>query len=111
MSSTNHVLAQHSGNGFGNTPIHDQVLLKIVAGTYAQVGGDFFRSLVCHLAEALHVRYAFISELCRCADDAGTHAGLLDRQRFWRELSVYARWHTVRRRGRWSNLLSPTQYP
>ena len=77
MSSTDHVLAQHSGNGFGNTPIHDQVLLKIVAGTYAQVGGDFFRSLVCHLAEALHVQYAFITE---CVDVPTTQVRTLA---FW----------------------------
>ncbi len=77
MSSTDQVVAQHSGNGFGSTPIHDQVLLKIVAGTYAQVGSDFFRSLVCHLAEALHVRYAFITE---CVDVPTTQVRTLA---FW----------------------------
>jgi PAS domain S-box-containing protein len=39
--------------------------LRIVSEeTAPQVGANFFQSLVHHLAKALHVRFAFISELC-----------------------------------------------
>ncbi len=77
MNHTYHVSTQHSSNDFGSAPIHDEILLKIVAGTYAKVGSDFFRSLVCHLAEALHVRYAFITE---CVDVPTTRVRTLA---FW----------------------------
>ena len=40
----------------------NQVLQAIVEGTAAEVGEDFFRSLVHHLALALDVRYALVSE-------------------------------------------------
>jgi histidine kinase len=40
----------------------EQTLRMIVAGTAAVTGADFFRSLVRSLAQALGVRYAFISE-------------------------------------------------
>ena len=42
----------------------EDVLQLIVAGTGPTVGTDFFESLVRHLAGALRVRYAFVSELC-----------------------------------------------
>lgn len=47
----------------------EQTLRSIVEGTASATGDDFFRSLVCHLAEALQVRYAFITE---CADSQHT---------------------------------------
>jgi signal transduction histidine kinase len=40
----------------------EQILRSIVEGTVAVTGVDFFRSLVRSLAQALGVRYAFISE-------------------------------------------------
>lgn len=40
----------------------EQILRSIVAGTASVTGVDFFRSLVRSLAQALGVRYAFISE-------------------------------------------------
>jgi two-component system, sporulation sensor kinase A len=40
----------------------EQILRSIVAGTVSATGVDFFRSLVRSLADALDVRYAFISE-------------------------------------------------
>jgi signal transduction histidine kinase len=40
----------------------EQILRSIVEGTVAVTGVDFFRSLVRSLAQALDVRYAFISE-------------------------------------------------
>jgi PAS domain S-box-containing protein len=40
----------------------EQTLRLIVQGTASVIGKDFFRSLVSSLAEALNVRYAFISE-------------------------------------------------
>jgi PAS domain S-box-containing protein len=43
----------------------EQTLRSIVEGTASVTGVDFFRSLVSHLAAALQVRYALISE---CAD-------------------------------------------
>jgi PAS domain S-box-containing protein len=47
----------------------EQTLRMIVEGTAPVVGVDFFRSLVRSLAQALNVRYAFISE---CVDAAPT---------------------------------------
>jgi signal transduction histidine kinase len=40
----------------------EQILRSIVEGTVSVTGADFFRSLVRSLAQALGVRYAFISE-------------------------------------------------
>jgi histidine kinase len=47
----------------------EQTLRMIVEGTASVTGADFFRSLVHSLAQALNVRYAFISE---CMDSAPT---------------------------------------
>jgi signal transduction histidine kinase len=47
----------------------EQILRSIVEGTVSVTGQDFFRSLVRSLAQALGVRYAFISE---CMDDPPT---------------------------------------
>ncbi len=45
-------------------------LRAIVEGTAAVTAGDFFPSLVRHLAEALHARYAFVAEC------VGSHRGV-----------------------------------
>jgi PAS domain S-box-containing protein len=44
--------------------LHEQsdLLRAIVEGTASATGGEFFRSLVHHLARALNVRYAFVGE-------------------------------------------------
>ena len=42
----------------------EETLRVIAEGTAAQVGADFFASLVKHLAKALSVEYAFVSEFC-----------------------------------------------
>jgi len=41
----------------------EQAMQSILEGTAAATGGEFFHSLVHHLARALKVRYAFIGEL------------------------------------------------
>ena len=51
-----------------------QLLRSIVEGTASVTGGDFFRSLVGHLASTLHVRYAFVAE---CGDEMKSKARTL----------------------------------
>jgi len=41
----------------------EETLRMIVEGTSPTIGGDFFRSLVRHLAITLQIRFAFVSEL------------------------------------------------
>ncbi|WP_204104072.1 MULTISPECIES: PAS domain S-box protein [Spirulina sp. CCY15215] len=55
----------------------DEALRAIAEGTAAQIGSEFFRSLVRHLAEVLQVRYAFISQ---CLDPEKTRVRTLA---FW----------------------------
>ena len=43
-------------------PEQANLLRTIVEGTSADIGTDFFRSLVKHLAQALNVRYAYVGE-------------------------------------------------
>jgi PAS domain S-box-containing protein len=50
----------------------EETFRAIVVGTASSTGSDFFPSLVKHMAEALHVRYAFITE----CDDAKHAKGL-----------------------------------
>src|ERR1044071_8479602 len=46
-----------------NSPGRAEELLRaIIQGTAATAGTEFFRSLVKHLAEGLHVRFAFVAE-------------------------------------------------
>ena len=52
-------------------------LRAIVEGTASVTGKDFFRSMVQHLAAAIPVRYAFVTE---CANPQRTHARILA---FW----------------------------
>src|SRR5437762_13063915 len=40
----------------------EELLRAIIQGTAAVTGTEFFRSLVKHLAEGLHVRFAFVAE-------------------------------------------------
>src|SRR5881296_4272284 len=40
----------------------EELLRAIIQGTAAVTGTEFFRSLVRHLAEGLHVRWAFVAE-------------------------------------------------
>jgi formate hydrogenlyase transcriptional activator len=56
----------------------EETLRAVVAGTAAAIGRDFFYSLVQHLASALRVRYAFVSE---CVE--GTHDRVRTRA-FWK---------------------------
>ncbi|MEA5471939.1 PAS domain S-box protein, partial [Spirulina sp. 06S082] len=55
----------------------DAALMAIAEGTAAQIGSEFFRSLVRHLAEVLQVRYAFITQ---CIDPEKTRVRTLA---FW----------------------------
>jgi GAF domain-containing protein len=55
----------------------EEMLRSVAEGTAAATGADFFRSLVRHLARALDVRYAFVSE-CRDQDRVRTLA-------FWKD--------------------------
>ena len=47
----------------------EQTLRAVVEGTAAMTGSDFFYSLVEHLASALRVRYAFVSECMEGVDN------------------------------------------
>src|SRR3954452_11857396 len=49
----------------------EEALCRIVEGTGATTGREFFRSLVRHLAGALGMQWAFVGELVRPADPAG----------------------------------------
>jgi two-component system, sporulation sensor kinase A len=40
----------------------EELLHAIIQGTAAVTSTDFFRSLVRHLAQGLHVRWAFVAE-------------------------------------------------
>src|SRR4051794_21398206 len=51
----------------------EEALCRIVEGTGATTGRDFFRSLVRHLAGALGMRWAFVGELVPVGD-AGTES-------------------------------------
>jgi transcriptional regulator with GAF, ATPase, and Fis domain len=53
----------------------EEMLRSVVEGTASVTGGDFFRSLVRHLASALGVRYAFVTQCL-----SGTQARMLA---FW----------------------------
>lgn len=55
----------------------EEILRFVTEGTAAVTGGDFFPSLVRHLAQALHVRYAFVAE---CTDRDKTEVRTLA---FW----------------------------
>ncbi|HVP28727.1 MAG TPA: sigma 54-interacting transcriptional regulator [Myxococcota bacterium] len=52
----------------------DRLLRTLVEAVESETGDPFFRSLVKHLAEALGVRYAFVSELTRGGTHFRTHA-------------------------------------
>src|SRR5262249_60080335 len=49
---------------YGEMKSAEETLRSIMEGTAAVTGGDFFASMVRHLARALQVRYAFVTE-CR----------------------------------------------
>src|SRR5436190_9476734 len=51
-----------SGLSVGAPGRAEELLRAIVQGTAATTGAQFFRSLVKHLAEGLHVRFAFVAE-------------------------------------------------
>ncbi len=64
------ILASQAAISIENARLYDEMksaeetLRSIMEGTAAVTGGDFFASLVRHLADALQVRYAFVTE-CR----------------------------------------------
>ncbi|MGH7848527.1 MAG: hypothetical protein ACREQW_25590, partial [Candidatus Binatia bacterium] len=47
----------------------EEILRIVTEGTATVTGGDFFRSLVRHLAQALQVRYAFVAQ---CTEETKT---------------------------------------
>src|ERR1044071_3989252 len=51
-----------SGLSIGAPGRAEELLRAIIQGTAATTGTEFFRSLVKHLAEGLHVRFAFVAE-------------------------------------------------
>ena len=55
----------------------EETLRSVVEGTAAVTGGDFFSALVRHLASAIGVRYAFVTE---CTDQTNTRVRTLA---FW----------------------------
>lgn len=57
--------------------LSEETVRAVIEGTAAVTGGEFFRSLVRHLARALQVRYAFAAE---CTDTARTAVRMLA---FW----------------------------
>jgi len=65
----------------------EEELRAIVEGTAATTGAEFFHSLVKHLAETFHVRYAFVTE---CLDPAQTEVRTVafsERQRICENIS------------------------
>ena len=60
----------------------EETLRSIVEGTAAVTGGDFFAALVRHLASAIGVRYAFVTE---CTDETKTRVRTLA---FWNGDSI-----------------------
>src|SRR4029453_4861601 len=62
MVSRNPILVDEQGNRSDPLP-DDDALRAIVQGVEAETGERFFASLVQHLASALGVQYAFVSEL------------------------------------------------
>jgi predicted ATPase len=64
------ILASQAAISLDNAQLYEEMRLaettlrSIMEGTAAVTGGDFFASLVRHLARALNVRYAFVTE-CR----------------------------------------------
>ena len=59
----------HLQKEIGERQRMEEELRAITAGTAAATGKEFFHSLVRHLAETFHVRYAFVTE---CTDPAQT---------------------------------------
>src|SRR5258708_29360384 len=55
-------VAPPSGISTGVPGRAEELLRAIIQGTAATTGTQFFRSLVKHLAEGLHVRFAFVAE-------------------------------------------------
>ena len=55
-------VAPLSGVSTGAPGRAEELLRAIIQGTAAVTGTEFFRSLVKHLAEGLHVRFAFVAE-------------------------------------------------
>src|SRR5438046_8937082 len=55
-------VAPLSGLSIGAPGRAEELLRAIIQGTAATTGTQFFRSLVKHLAEGLHVRFAFVAE-------------------------------------------------
>src|ERR1044071_8062242 len=70
----------------------EETLRSITEGTAAATGGDFFTSLVRHLAKALHTRYSFVAE---CTDETRTEVRTLA---FW-SMDRFAEDITFRVRG------------
>jgi Nif-specific regulatory protein len=74
------VLASQAAISLENARLYDQMkrtestLRSITEGTAAVTGGDFFRSMVQHLAAAIPVKLAFVTE---CANVEKTRARLL----------------------------------
>src|SRR5512134_2681229 len=54
--------AQAAGHSIASPNRAEELLRAIIQGTAATTGTQFFRSLVKHLAEGLHVRFAFVAE-------------------------------------------------
>src|SRR5215475_16049127 len=55
-------LASEDANGLAKAQRAEQLLHAIIQGTATATGSRFFRSLVKHLAEGFHVRFAFVAE-------------------------------------------------
>lgn len=59
---TSTATAQRGGVSSSSPNRAEELLRAIIQGTAATTGTQFFRSLVKHLAEGLHVRFAFVAE-------------------------------------------------
>ncbi len=64
ISLANARLAQRMRQAIGERQRAEDTLRAIEAGTAAVTGADFFRALARNLAQALHVRHAFVAERC-----------------------------------------------
>src|SRR5262249_59082460 len=64
MLASGAAISRETARLYGEMKSAEETLRSIMEGTAAVTGGDFFASMVRHLARALQVRYAFVTE-CR----------------------------------------------
>src|SRR5262249_54419213 len=61
-ASATPLISDEESRHFAEAQRAELLLQAVIKGTAATIGTEFFRSLVKHLAEGLHVRFAFVAE-------------------------------------------------